>query len=169
MIFPSALRPHPLTAIFLWSYGRAPSRQYFLRPCSRAPSRRFSLALRLRLLDLQVRTVRSESHSLWCNQNRTKSKRAIRIARPLTVIFLWPYGLAPSPRYSFGLAAAPPRGDINFLFTSKRLSIFLCLTARIDFISLTAIHTSRRYQFSLCLTAIIDFSLPHGKNQFHST
>jgi hypothetical protein len=48
------------------------------------------------------------------------------------------------------------------------ISIFLCLTARIGFIRLTAIHASRRYQFSLRLTGIINFSLPLGKNRFYS-
>ncbi len=52
-----------------------------------------------------------------------------------------------------------PHGDINFLFASRGLSIFLCLSARIDFIP--PYGNSR-------LTAIINFSLPLGKNQSHS-
>jgi hypothetical protein len=35
------------------------------------------------VLDLQVRTVQSKSHTHWCDQNCTKSKRAIRIAHLL--------------------------------------------------------------------------------------
>jgi hypothetical protein len=35
---PLALWPHPLTAIFIWLNGRAPSRQYFLWPCGCASS-----------------------------------------------------------------------------------------------------------------------------------
>ncbi len=93
--------------------------------------------------------------------------------RPITAILLRPYSRAPSRRYSFGLTAMPhhgdiplalqpcpihgdiffglaatPHGDINFLFTSRRLSIFLCLSARINFIP--PYGDSR-------LTAIIDF------------
>ncbi len=35
-------------------------------------------------------------------------------------IFLWPYSRAPSRQYFFGLAAAPPLGDIDLLFASRR-------------------------------------------------
>jgi hypothetical protein len=37
--------------------------------------------------------------------------------RPLMVIFLWPYSRATSRRYSFGLMAVPPHGDISFGLT----------------------------------------------------
>ncbi len=95
--------------------------------------------------------------------------------RPITAIFLRPYSRAPSWQYSFGLIAAPHHGDIPSALQprpitarfirpysrapSRRLSIFLCLLARIDFIP--PYGNSR-------LTAIINFSLPLGKNQFHS-
>ena len=75
---PSALRPRPLTEIFL-------------RPCGLAPHGDIPSALR---------------------------------PRPLTAIFLWPCGLAPSRQYSFGLAASPPHGKIDFLFASRQMSIF---------------------------------------------
>ncbi len=35
------------------------------------------------MLDLQVRMVRSELHTRWCDQNRTKSKHASRIGHSL--------------------------------------------------------------------------------------
>ncbi len=38
---------------------------------------------RTTVLDLQVRTMQSELHTLWCDQNCTKSKHAIRIAHLL--------------------------------------------------------------------------------------
>ncbi len=149
---PSALQPRPITAIFLRPYSSAPSRQY--------------------------------SFGLTAAPYHGDIPSALQPC-PITAILLWPYSRAPSQRYSFGLTAAPhhgdiplalqpcsihgdiffglaatPHGDINFLFASRRLLIFLCLLARIDFIP--PYGDSR-------LTAISIFSLPHGKNQFHST
>ncbi len=46
--------------------------------------------------------------------------------RPLTAIFLRPYGRAPSRRYSFGLTAAPPHGNIPSVLRPRPLTaIFL--------------------------------------------
>ncbi len=55
----------------------------------------------------------------------------------------------------------PPDGNSRL----TAISIFLRLTARIDFICLTAIHASRRYRFFLCLTAKIDFFPPDGDSR----
>ncbi len=62
----------------------------FVKTLFQTPKFRNMLAARSALesygkgvLDLQVCKMRSELHTLWCNQNRTKSKRAIRIAHLL--------------------------------------------------------------------------------------
>jgi len=80
---------------------------------------------------------------------------------PLTAIFLWPCGLAPSRQYSFGLAA-----KINFIFASRRMSILfshapsqrnrlsICLTVNVIF-------------FSRPLTANSIFYSPHGGCSFY--
>jgi hypothetical protein len=47
------------------------------------------------------------------------------------------------------------RREVDFFIAA--ISIFLCHTARIDFIRLTAIHASRLYRLLLCLMARIDF------------
>ncbi len=47
-------------------------------------------------------------------------------------------------------------------------SIFLCLSARIDFIPPDGDSRLTGISISLRLTVIINLSLPHGKNQFHS-
>ena len=66
-----------------------------------------------------------------------------------------PCGLAPSRRYS---ALRPrPLTEINFLFASRRMSIYFSLAA------------SRRNRFSICLTVNVDFiflSPIHGEIDF---
>ncbi len=125
-----------LCAIFLWPYSRTPSRRYSFGLTAAPHHGNIHLALQ---------------------------------PRPITAIFLQPYSRAPSGRYSFGLTAAPhpwryflrPCGH-----ASRRLSIFLCLLARIDFIPpygdsrLTAI-----IDFFLCLTARINFIPPYGNSR----
>jgi hypothetical protein len=80
---------------------------------------------------------------------------------PLTAVFLWPCGRAPSRQYPFGLAAMPPRGGNQFS---------LCLTAILNFILPTqqsAPHGDN--QFSLCLhgnsplMAVINFLFASGQ------
>jgi hypothetical protein len=60
---------------------------------------------------------------------------------PLMAIFLWPCSRASSQKYSFGVAAVPPHGNISS--------------------GLAAVPHGGN-QFSLCLTAIIDLFRLHG-------
>ena len=101
--------------------------------------------------------------------------------RPLTAIFFWPCGLAPSRRYSFGLAASPPHGDIpSALRPFPHGDILLALRPRpltAIFLRLCGLAPSRRNGFSIHLTANVDllfsrsltaksiFYLPHGECQ----
>ncbi len=76
---------------------------------------------------------------------------------PITATFLRPYSRAPSMAIFSSALRLRLTAVIDFIHASRRLSIFLCLSARIDFIP--PYGDSR-------LTSIINFSLPLGKNRF---
>ena len=72
--------------------------------------------------------------------------------RPLTAIFLWPCGLAPSRQYSFGLAALPPHGNIPSALWPRPLTVI--------FLRPCGLPPSRQYSFGLVATP------PHGEINF---
>ncbi len=146
---PSALWPRPITATFL-------------RPYSRAPSRRYSFGLTAAPhhgdipSSLQPRPIHGDIFFGLAAMPHSDNQFFI-LCLTARIDFILPDGNSPLTAISI---FSSPHGDNQFFFASRQEPISL---------HLTAIHASRQYQFSLCLTAIINFSWPHGKNQFHST
>jgi len=142
---PLALRPCPLTAIFLWPCGLAPSRRYsFGLAASLAPHGNIPSALRPRSPLTVI--------FLWpCGLARPSRLYSFGLA----------VSLAPSRQYSFSLAALlAPHSDIPSALRPRSP-----LTAKSIFYSP---HGECRFYFFLCpLAAKLIFYSPQGRCSFY--